>query len=652
MNRFGTLILSIHVIQGISRIRVGGTSKDDCFAISQTLHSTDFDLNLVNKRINELRDKEAAFHEDERSDERDILQKSRILKKARASVSEESESALNAQRDLKNAETRAATSHHSVNQTTYLIHSVQSQIRNLTELVEGLETTHERVESFMRKMDLRAQMLVNDIDAENRTLVDARLLLDRRMREVKSLSTALRQEDSNVRADESALDTVKGLERTIDEHLRQSRQDLAQFQQTLFDTNRKRDSQLRVVGKIRMRVDNDRIGLISRQHALQLFKNTTMLQSKEKLAAVQAEELRITAGLARTNEDLSRLSRIMLHNNVTLQSNEVVSLGSLRDSLRESRIFLAKNGYGDRFSLLERGNISATGPTDSTDAELEILEEDSNLLSLQGELRVIRYEGKQSREKLQAALDTVHKMEQEIKLAVKDGSRDELLLGKEQVQLSNITNHTITLARDITDVQIRIDQQMTEATLRREAVGRLTEQRDTTLHKFTALNASFHRAFTAEQEAKLGVAEHSRNLKAQLDEKHNSTASEIASENRLHSLESDITLQKKKIAVLSSTENELLIRLDNQKRANTEAIADVAQISRRLDEKLQRLESFENDLQSEESSIEELKRRFKESLDERTRLSGAISDEIYKREKLESKSREIRKHLIDLGCKM
>ena len=647
--RIASLIVLVHP----SASSTSGTSHEgECFNLAQRIHSAEFDQDISAKRLRALQEKIATAAESESSDESDLSAHVNALKQARKVAAQASTSAARAQSALLGIQETAKSAIDSVNKTTAVLKAKQASLRDLDRELDTLISRKDTVKSTDRKSELRLEMLLNDIDAENRTVTDAIRSRADRAQQVTALTKSLTVLKSKVERAEAAAVVSNGEYHIVADELERSRRALADDQQMLFTANRKRDGQEQKVSELRLQVDNDEVEFATRDHGVQVFRNTTLAQAELRLAQLQDETARVTDELNRTREDVSHLKRIQPHVNGTMEMANMASVDSIRRSLRLSKAFLAKEGYGEKFSLLQAVNQTGRSVVSDLDTDLNLLRDQSKILSLEDELRSLKEQEVQAREDLESAYGQLRANEAEATKLRQIESAHRRLLTSENQTLVNLTAQISVIDSGISALHDRINAQLAVEQAKKAALKSVEDEKAAAISDLLSANVSLVNARASDTESARVVMEERSALAKLKQEQQNLTTIERAGEVESTQLQTEIGARRNATSALSDQVKSTLARLESEKKAHTEALAEMAQITRRLDDKLHDLEEAQSTVTSDQTAVKELSARIVASQQERSILNTQLAEETQAADVLASKLRVMKNQAAGMKCSL
>ena len=360
-----------------------GSSPDvvetDCLNLIQQAHALEFDLDVSMKRLHELGQKVSNVRDLEGSAEADFSEMTKKLKASQWEYKTDAQQAARIEGLLTQAQGNVIALAGSVNATMKVLAVLEGSAKNSTSSIDALRARRDENESNARKSELSLQMLVNDLETGNKTLEDSRSVLAERRGQVSSLSSTIESLSARSRQENSTMTLLEEKRMAVARQLEKAERDLTDAQQARGRELRKMHAIQQNLTHVKSELESERSEIFAKNRAIAAYVNSTIVPTQIGLAHIKLEELNLTRRLeAKKNE-----TRILQGGQTEITVNEgslhpEETRSKLRQSIRRSKMFLASEGYGDRFSLAQIGSV---------DSELTLFQDRSDILSLEEEIR-------------------------------------------------------------------------------------------------------------------------------------------------------------------------------------------------------------------------------------------------------------------------
>lgn len=616
--------------------------EGECVDLAQRVHSITYDIDVSSKKIVQISNQMASYAESESADEAEMSDHAQTLLILRKDIDTTKRNALAVSSSLKKGQDRAKDLQSKVNQTSADIKLHQQSLQNLRQHQSELSKQIDETDSKIRRSELRSQMLANDIDSVNKTLSDSLAAIQNRKSEVLKAEREVKRIELLLHDKKSEAARASTVHRDILSALEKTKRDLISNQEMLLNETHKKDTQERMVSGIRMRIDGAKIDIASKLHSLKVLNDTVLNQTISRLSALKLEESRLQNASNAAVDHIRTLRSIMNHTASDSASPSVDDpvIASLRTSLRQSRSFLSTNGYLDHLSLIQI----------EPRVELDSLKSETQLLTLQDRLRETKEDELNTQESLNSTLEAEKKQELTIFDIQSKESNDEKELSvaaealvkiSEQVQI--ISRRNDVLVGDIKTMKEK--EKVSEKTL-----SEVASQLD-------SVKGDYVKALSAQDLARKTFEQLGRDADKKRDQlnRQNIEKSEAegivkAEDSHQKSLNSELRRAMDMSDNVGRELKELLARIDADTTRRSEALADVAQLMRRLEDKMHEYEDAVSRETKERNIVDDMKSSIERSLRSRETFEISLSQETTNRERLHEILRNARKRMSELKC--
>jgi chromosome segregation ATPase len=624
-----------------------------CFALTQQLHASQFELESVTKLIKDLKSKVSTLVENEDRDELSLSQESAILFKLRAETAQLIEEANRAKHALSDDEKNSTEFKRLVNQSITRLHSFESQLTYTKSELDESMSLREAKESASRKNELRKQMLVNDIDASNHTISDAyRLVIERakqRSRALENNKAAHEQIKNERRVVENATASFRSITKQIEEVQR----NLTSAQEVLYSQIHHRDQLKSQLDNAQARLDSDYIEEASKLHRLSVLRNTTVSQAYKQIEKLNRDIKSVQDEIETVQHGLNlRQPRTIRNRTSGAHFQPQWNTDGIESALRDSRKFLSEEGYSYRFpSFLEDGpqvepDVSYNG------MHVIRLKDESRILSLQYELQDLEAARVDANQTLEMALLNLNQSQVELNDVRKVHLSDLQFLHSLSTSMSSATENALT-----SDRQVRSLRDLLDILIKRKEISdrKLNKARQALTRAdahFAQTNSALKKLHFAEQDARKSLIGKMEELHALLAERISVLLSVSKGNSELYEL--DLHIARQRAASINMTEKIRVISdvIEDQRKRHTESVAEVAQVSRRLEDKLRAIVDSEERIRSEDSKIQEQQNSIEASLKERAGMKHALKAAFENHGKLQTMTAKIRLELSSRECNL
>ena len=616
--------------------------EGECVDLAQRVHSLTYDIDVASKKIQQLTSKMTSYAESEGSDEAEMAEHSRTLSISRASLQQFKAQALNVSHSLSVAQERASESQSRVSNTTAALKQHHGDSERLLQHDAELRKELEEVESKIRKNELRSQMLSNDIDSTNKTLNDSEEALKIRKLDLKKAQVRVKDVQSRLDLKQSDIALASKRHQDILSHLERSKRNLANTQQLLLSESHKKEIEERDISSLRMRIDGEQIDIAAKRHSLRILNETVLNQTMARLSTLKDEEARLLNASHATENHMRSLRFISNHSltesSPTTSDDSVI--GSLRQSLRQSRSFLSKNGYVDHLSFLDL----------EPDLELDSFKSESQLLSMQNQLRETEDEEFNIAATLNSTLADERKQESGISEIQSRASSDEKEMSLMTAALSNITEQVRLIKQAADKVTEEIRNETQKEKLSAKQLSSMTLELESIKSEYSSTLKSRDSDQKAFGEVQREIERKRGQLAREISEKLRSAKDQDANELNEKRLEGEMHRAKNMSDKVQLQITQLSAQLENETTKRAELLADVAQVSRRLEEKMHDYENAVAQVGKELDIVDNLKQSIQQSLVSRKGLDASLSKETVERESLQRTLRNVKSRMTELKC--
>ena len=652
---FATLTAILRGVVGNVENNSDDSSDSDCLNVVQHLHGLEFDIDVASKQLSEYKTRLTNLVDTESGYEAELSDKSAYLNELRRMYVGDKELAVSTQKKLRDTELNITSLSSRINMTSLELRSVESSLRNSTAGIDALENRIGENEAESRRLELAVQMMRNDLDTANKTLIDSKRDWAGRKNQVHQLLLSMNAMRLTVFRDNATLAIAQKEHLSTVEVLQKERRFLADAQQAHGTESRKLENLKQHLSEARLRVDNEKIELVAQNRTISSFMNTTVLVSRASLAAAERDIQKISNELvvakAESANDHGGLrgndsSPVVL--SVSPDSPIVdVTADQLRQSIRESKLLLAREGYGNRFSLLQSPDAAL-----GVDMEMKLFKNRSKLLSLEEELR----ERTDEELTIKSSLNTALLKSRDLEIGYRNETdielRDEKLFRDLSVKVQDSVFALSSISNRMAESRVRVANLSKVETVQHEKVSQAASLVSEARLKIERTNATLTNAITT-----------LRNIETEVQTK------EIRLTKMIHDY-SDMNEHINRLAVgyqeaLSNVSDgrhrsemieteiaTLTTQLEDYRKSHTEALADAAQLTRRLEEKSQHMQESDALLKSTESTIKQMENRISDLLNERAEIQKKLREESGTRRDIVKRVESLKMRGVQMQCNM
>jgi len=616
--------------------------EGECVDLAQRIHSVSYDIDLSSRKIQQLGSQLASYAESESSDEAEMAEHSRTLSLAHKAVNDSRLEAVKVASELSVGQDRAEEYLSQVNRTSLDLKKHQDMSLELRQRKLKLGKEVEEADSRIRRDELKAQMLSNDIDSTNRTLIDSINALNNRRADLAKITAQVSKTEAKIRHKQDEVDRQSKVYQEASSALERSRRQLMSDQQLLSVETHKKEIQERAVSGLKMRLDSENVDISAKRHSLKVLNDTVVNQTIARLAALRDEEGRLQRSSDLEKERIARFRTVVNHSVSESASprSEDFLIPSLRRSLHQSRAFLSQNGYMDHLSLLQA----------EPNNELDALKAESELLSLQNQMREARDDEFNAEVSLNSTLQAEDAQRRTILDIQSRAAKDEREVAIATATLSNISDQVRIMNEGIENLTLLIRSESAQETS-------ITRAFNAVKTELEVIKAEYKSILASQEAGKKSVAQQEKDLQQkrsqldrQLNEKSATEKVQQISESDRRRVDGDLQRTKNMSEKVDSEMKEISVLLDKDTTKRTESLAEVAQISRRLEEKTHEYEDALSQEGKELIIVDDLKKSIEKSLLSRRSLEDQLTTETSTRERLELVLRNVRDRMADLKC--
>ena len=616
--------------------------EGECVDLAQRIHSVSYDIDLSSRKIQQLGSQLASYAESESSDEAEMAEHSRTLSLAHKAVNDSRLEAVKVASELSVGQDRAEEYLSQVNRTSLDLKKHQDMSLELRQRKLKLGKEVEEADSRIRRNELKAQMLSNDIDSTNRTLIDSINALNNRRADLAKITAQVSKTEAKIRHKQDEVDRQSKVYQEASSALERSRRQLMSDQQLLSVETHKKEIQERAVSGLKMRLDSENVDISAKRHSLKVLNDTVVNQTIARLAALRDEEGRLQRSSDLEKERIARFRTVVNHSVSESASprSEDFLIPSLRRSLHQSRAFLSQNGYMDHLSLLQA----------EPNNELDALKAESELLSLQNQMREARDDEFNAEVSLNSTLQAEDVQRRTILDIQSRAAKDEREVAIATATLSNISDQVRIMNEGIENLTLLIRSESAQETS-------ITRAFNAVKTELEVIKAEYKSILASQEAGKKSVAQQEKDLQQkrsqldrQLNEKSATEKVQQISESDRRRVDGDLQRTKNMSEKVDSEMKDFSVLLDKDTTKRTESLAEVAQISRRLEEKTHEYEDALSQEGKELIIVDDLKKSIEKSLLSRRSLEDQLTTETSTRERLELVLRNVRDRMADLKC--
>lgn len=515
-------------------------------------------------------------------------------------------------------------------------------LRSLKESTERLVTLESSVQERLRKYELKLSMLRTDVNASQKILNDTKeTLAKQRSREYR-----LRQSAENVTATMlSSLERVAAVrseERILGEQVERLRREVTD-ESTLLDSQvSQKESRIGLVAEAQQKLDNTRTELLSLRQTYKHYIEGTL---QHQIEAVRELEKRGNGIIGNLNATRLREPppREVVYDEENTQKIDEASPENLRNFVRESRVFLSKHGYKNPISLIE-------GIAADFDADFVSFREKSSELANIRELSDVDEALLEDYSRLTTSLQHLHELSGNLK-----GLRMRFTGELETLERNNASvtaiGHEISSRRD----SLNMDQSLLKnETANDELLRAKVTYLENESHKIDALslqnNKTMAEAFARLQSSLRDVAVQESAL-SELREAVGVT--ELATIKLKKDARDAEILVGEAYQAASSLQNETEVfgqDADQMQRLYMEKMADVSELTRRLNDLVRRIADAESSRERILRDIRSQKKQIQASLSHRESLTEALGVEVRVHNDFVDKKGDIQGSLDQRAC--
>jgi chromosome segregation ATPase len=504
------------------------------------------------------------------------------------------------------------------------------------------------MDNLRHKDELKVQMLKNDISAAAQTLHDSEQLLVKHMNRLSHIRAGLNLVTVNETMAIKKLRSAQSEYQVIDTQVERLKRERMDAQTILINAQHDRNEIKQRVEHVKQAIEGDEIELTEANRTLQTFETGVLAGLKSHIRSLHGDKFNTSKLLNETRNEIRRLHT--MNESIKTKSISQDSAKSLRDTLRESKLFLAKQGYKDPISLLQSMAPDTLGA--DVDTDLRLFRQTSKELALEKRLQDIDSDEMASEGELQQSLLREKGFQNRVAMLVSRENSDKKSLSLElsklnvsQSQLIMVEGHVATLESDLT-------KRVAEEGKLKAAVDAEEREARVFSDKAKALNNTLESVLTAVEEARLDKETHSSDVKHIRDDINISEAEIRVLYSNLTRVSSLLKNDQDTLTELNERLLNLSKQAERQERLHTEYMADVAQIGRRIEEKADAITELESSQKSEQASIELLESQIRDRLDKLKGLNEKLREETGVSNSFSRRIVEIKNDLGRMRCKI
>ena len=653
MVRSPKLAISALIVYSGQSLHVRIQEADSCFVLSQSLHDLKYEHASTLQKIDGVHSRVRSLTESDASDQAKLSERITSLRQNRENIADLALEIKSAEASLKDRKLNADKLSGEINQTLSKLHQAEHQASETREVLQSLLTRHEEIEARIRQNELRSQMLVNDIDAANHTARDAwNSFADLVVKESASMTDA-KMLLTQVRSAKQLWDgsSVKLSELSSD--LDKLKKTATRIQNTIFTRSQEQAEQQRKLDSASRQAENDRLEAMRMLNGLYKFRNESLLKSEQRMEAIQREIAGLQLELNLTKADLGNHTLPRIHPQEAIVGLDL-NISSLRAEIQDSRRLVSRAGYGGRFSLLqekpEKSATKAAGSSAAVDEELQYYRDTSKIVSLEEQVKQLEAEGVNADRSFKSGLESAKQSIHELRTLF-----DRTVVEDGEVQvwrtaLRNTTTAIRSIKREMEDVRREIQEKQNLL----ESTQKLTQDNrskyEDLLTSFVNANTSLADLVSAAKRSESEYRKKVEEIRKLRREQVKTRKSAGADARELTLADASVVEKRHLLSNLTETTKNLGEHLEDTRRKHTELIAEISQITRRLEDKLGSYEQEVTTSKKLDSEVTDLEADVQRNLGERKRQDGDLDELTKLKFELEDKIQETTHQLTSLRC--
>ena len=624
----------------------------NCFEVTQRAHSLEMERATVARRTGEIQARIESLAQSEAASEARLLDSTGDLKELRDLEAVLVGEIRGTQGTLERAQEHAMSLSAITNNTHGLIARKSRALAEVKEKIASDLMRFDDTESTMRNMELKIQMLTNDIDANNHTSMDMNRGAARARHDASVMSAQVGKLASEAAILQRAVDVASTRFQSASHDAQITRKQLVDLEEALYAMNQNREAKRMEIERQTSLVDSENVEIHTKQHGLRTLANTTLAEAETRIHQTSDRISGTQRSVNVIRDEILHLREISKRNvSVVTNSSDVpFSVDAARLALRQSRKFLSTQGYTSRFSLIESPTIGTEREHEIMGDDVRLLRDSSKLLTLEKELLDLTNERLRANETLRAAFSDMSHLKGEVGHLLAIERSDEEKLKADRRAFEELTTH-ITMTNSKIE-NIRKQMEVTARSLREEGDNLKKSRQDLgfVTHKLESANATLIRSLSVLHETENSLTVKFREIDGLKKQRASFLDSERTAEGDLAQLHQDVESLKNTSRVLTTDIRKITDQLEANRKSHLESLADVAQMSRRLDEQLQKLQELKERIRRNQLEVNDLAASVRTSLNERGDLNHDLSLESERREQLESMWSDVNRQLREFRC--
>jgi len=639
--RFYTLVIFMIV----SVFPVVLSEDDDCFNLVQSLHTLEFDKKSADDNILRISGEIERLRSEESPEEIELSDQSNALAKLSREGQLESTSASNAQIKLKEAENKTALISKNLTESRSNLHHLSYQRTALQMRLQSLHSQAEVMDDTRHKDELKLQMLKSDLSAGIQTLRDSELTVQKRTDKAKRLMSRVGQLLNDQTNAQKWLQSSNSEYQVILSQLDRLKQERTDTQGVFISGTQEEESIRHNVEHDRQIIDSDKIDISTSNRSYETFETGVLAGIKSHLAALRREKMNVSGQLNASGAEVTRLNTT-LKSSIQVPIDSAVSPASLRESLRESRLFLAKQGYKDPLSLLQSGDWSP----ERVNTEVQLFKETSKKLALEKKKDDLDSEITSVQSELDSAIGREKRMLEEIYEKQKKQDDEIKSLDSDLVKLNHSQKYLASVKKHVVDLDSQIQEEASVGDKMKNALEEKEKEFNSLESIIRSLNKTLESVQRDLHDAAADHEFHSVQV-LQLNKDISTT------EKELRELDSNMTRASYEIRINQENSTQLAEviqnttkQIDSTEREHTEFMADIAQISRRIEEKVDTISEIEGNKKSLQDSVRKLEYSIRQRLNKLSEMNTNLSQEIQVRDGFVRRINDTKSRLNAMRC--
>lgn len=633
----------LHIVTILSISHSAKQESDDCFSLSQKLKALYFNKESSEAKIKSIRQRLLDSESNEKSlmDQLSSAEHDLVDTETEARILREQASALKDR--LLHVERIAEEANNNLTTLSHIHRESSTRLRLLKESTEALASLHTSLEERARKYELKLNMLQTDVGASLKTLNDARETLQKRAAHEAGLRKSATNATARMLKFADDVTGLRGEISVVETQVERLHREITD-ENGLLDTRvSEEESNSILVAESLQKLDNTRAELQSLRQAYKLYINGTLNHLFREIIGLTNRGNHLIDVVGRKME----LEGLRDAANTTATKhfpNDELSPVNLRDVVRQSRTFLSEHGYKYPISLIQTEASSGIDP-DLLDfwklsSRLAKIRELSEVDEALGDANIRLSGGLKHIKELNEGMTRLHNrsVSEEAKLLRNNAST--VTLRTEIARVRNVLNvdHKRLLNETSTLKHLHEELSSIEAQLKTAV--------ESSMHTNQTLTEAILRTRSSEKD----VLVHESTLEDMRDAVRRTEIA--AAKMRDDAQQAQILLQDgyKTTTGLQNNTVVLMKDVDDEQRFYLEEMADVSEISRRLNEFIRRIADAESARDRLIFDVGALKTQIRTSLTDREGLTGALEAEIRTRNEFVDRISGIESYLDRKAC--